>query len=132
MTGLELLLLGAVAVFLLGSSDAPALTSTSQDVPARASGTAPLPYGAPAGSPNGVPSGANRTTLDAFAPYADRVSAGIFNVIDAARATDDKSGSDGSDNRQPPAGPAGGGLPQSWAYPAVGLNWMGTPRGYAK
>ena len=101
----QALVLGGIAIFLL-------LNSSSQDgsllggaKPAERVGGArtygpgaPLPAQAPSGSPGGQTQGVS--TLGALYTNilgnADKVGAGIADIITAVRATDDKSGDDGS------------------------------------
>jgi hypothetical protein len=81
----ELLILGAIAFVVLAKPKPPPITPTSADVPSKAS-----PYPLP---PGGLSTGGgNFSVFGAYAPVAEKVVAGLTNIIEAARATDDGSG----------------------------------------
>jgi hypothetical protein len=83
---LDLLILGAVALVLLSKPQPPVpITPTSADVPRKVS-----PYPLP---PGGLSTGGGtESVFGAYAPVAEKVVAGLTNIIEAARATDDGSG----------------------------------------
>lgn len=81
----DLLILGAIALIVLSKPKSVEVTPTSADVPRQAS-----PYPLP---PGGLSTGGGTySVFGAYGPVAEKVVAGLTNIIEAARATD--TGSD--------------------------------------